>query len=213
MTGARLKAPSPRGRLVIAGTITVMLLLFGACGGGDDEPDASDGEISVTTTEEEPTPTTQPPGSQPEAVQPIVEDLLVRKDEVTGRALRDPDQVLDEDAPIREELAEVFAPDEYDARLAVYEDNAASQTVFEPYNSDHMQATTLIGDVTTVDDDTVEAVVCTVYHYRVSSPSGGEVRDGVANPARVTVLRVDGEWLLGQTEENSSQVCDPEASA
>lgn len=212
MTGSWLRAESRRGRLVTAATVTVALLL-GACSGDDDESEASDGDESVTTTQEEPTSTTQPPGSEPEAVQPIVEDLLVRKDEVTERVLRDPGQILEEDAPVRDELAEIFAPDEYDARLAVYQDNAASQTVFEPYNADHMQATTLIGDVTTVDDDTVEAVICTVYHYRVTGPSGGEVRDGIANPARVTVVRVDGVWLLGQTEENSSQVCDPEAAA
>jgi hypothetical protein len=121
--------------------------------------------------------------------------------------------VIDENAAIREELAGIFAPDEYDARLVVYQDNAANEVVFEPYNSDHIQVSTLVGDLSTVDADTVEGVVCTIYHYRTNGPTGGELKDGVAHPSRVTVVRLEGVWLIQQVDENSSQVCDPEASA
>jgi hypothetical protein len=211
MTKDRQKTRRGPAWVVAVGVALVAALVIVACGGDDDEE--SEDDVSSTTTAEPSSTTTQPPGTELAAVEPIVVDLLERKDEVTERALRDPAQVLDENAAIREELAEIFAPDEYDARLVVYQDNAANEVVFEPYNSDHIQASTLMGDLSTVDEDTVQGVVCTVYHYRTNGPTGGELKDGVAHPSRVTVVRLDGVWLIQQIDENSSQVCDPGASA
>jgi len=196
---------------LVTGAMALALLAVGACSGGDER--GSDGDDSSPPPTESPTTSTQPPGTEPAAVEPIVVDLLGRKDEVTERVLVDPGQVLVEDAPVIDELADIFTPDELDARLDVYRENAANQVAFEVYNADHMQVTTLLGDLSTVDDDTVTAVVCTTYHYRMNGPSGGEVRDGTSNPARVTVIRHDGRWLIQQVDENSTQLCDPAASA
>ena len=197
------------GRVTAA--LALALLAIGACSGSGDD-DASADDPSSATTESPTTTSTQPPGTNPAAVEPIVIDLLGRKDEVTERVLSDPSQVLAEDAPVLDELADIFSPDELDARLAVYKQNAANQVVFTTYNAEHMQVTTLLGDLSTVDPDTVTGVVCTTYHYRMTSPTGGELRDGSSNPATVTVVRHDGRWLIQQVDENSTQLCDPGAS-
>jgi hypothetical protein len=155
---------------LVTAAMALAFLAIGACRGGGDER-GSDDDPSPPTTES-PTTSTQPPGTNPGAVEPIVVDLLTKQDDVIDRILSDPAQVLVEDAPILEELAAIFTPDEVEARLDVYRDNAARQVVFAPYNADDMQVTTLLGDLSTVDDDTVTAVVCTTYHYRMMVVDG-----------------------------------------
>ena len=119
---------------------------------------------------------------------------------------------LDPQEPILAELAEVHAPGEaYDARMRAYRDNARRGLTFEPLNGNPASRTTLVGQLSPIDRNTVEGLLCTVYHYRAVDAEGyGEVIDGLAHPGRVTAVRLDGAWKIQQIDEDDGRVCDPE---
>jgi hypothetical protein len=200
-----------RGRRIAALTLTAGLVVLG-CGDDDGGEDARDD--STTTTEAPSTTTTHPPATDLDAVQPIVEDLLERSDEATAEILADPAQANDPDAPAVRELAEIYTEDVYEELVAVYRDNAEKELVFEPYGSDRMVQTTLVGDLAALDDNRVVGDICNLYHYRSDSPAaGGTLLDGVGQPGQVTAVRVDDIWRLELVGSDETRTCDPEASA
>lgn len=189
--------------------VLVLTLLIG-CGGDASGEDERSSEASTPST-----PTTQPPGTDPEAVRPIVEDLLARLDDVVDRIVRDPSLVAQDDAPVLDELAEVHAPGEaYDARLSTYRRSAEDGIRLVPVNATLTGTTVLTGDLTTVDRDTVEGPLCIHNTYRLVDESGvfGQVMDGVSFAGRVRAIRAEGTWKIQQIDEYSSQSCDPEAA-
>jgi hypothetical protein len=209
------RRPRSAGRWV--GPVAVVLaavLLAGGC--GDDNEAAGREQPSTTTTTSTPTTTTtQPPGTEPAAVEPIVEELLARDDEITDQILRDPSAALEPDSPLLEELAEVHAPGEaYEAMLRTFRRNAESGLRLEPLNAERTATTILAGDIVTIDDDTVEGPLCIVNTYRLLDGDGylREVKDGLAHPGRVTAVRLDGAWKIQQIDVDDSQVCNPEAT-
>jgi hypothetical protein len=209
------RRPPSAGRWV--GPVALVLaamLLAGGC--GDDDEAAGREQRSTTTSTSTPmTTTTQPPGSDPGAVGPIVEDLLHRLDVITDEIVRDPSVVLDPDAPILAELAEVHAPGEaYDARMRTYRENAESGYRLEPLNAERTATTTLMGDLSPVDEATVEGQLCILNTYRALDGSGRlrEVKDGLPHPGRVTAVRLDGVWKIQQIDVDDTQVCDPGAT-
>lgn len=196
------------------GATLAAALMIGACGGDDEQ--AGDDELPSTTAEDQATTTTEPPGTESAAVEPIVVDLLARLDAVTTEIVGDPGAVVNNpDSPTLAELEEIFAPGEaYDAMLSTFRRNADAGLTLEPLNSDDVATTTLTGRLVTIDEETVEGLLCVKNTYRAREPGGyGEVKDGVAHPGRVTAVRIDGVWLIEQVDEDDSQVCDPEASA
>ena len=200
---------------LIAVAVAVPLL---AAGCGDDDEAAGDEQqaTSTTSTSTSTTSTTQPPGTDAAAVGPIIEDLIGRLDEITDEIVRDPSVVLNTDAPVLAELAEVHAPGEaYDAMLATYRRNANSGLTLEPLNADRIATTHLVGSLTTLDVDTVEGALCIVNTYRATDGDGylREIKDGLAHPGLVTAVRVDGVWKVQQVDEDDGQVCDPEREA
>lgn len=194
----------------------VVVLLAAACG---DDGETAGGETSPTTSSSTSTPstaTTQPPGTDTAAVEPIISELLTRLDEITDKIVRDPSLVVDNDAPVLEELAEVQAPGEaYEARVRTYRRNAASGLRLEPLNAEHTRTTFLMGELSTVDTETVEALVCVVNTYRAIDGDGfvREIKDGLAHPGRVTAVRLDGVWKIQQIDVDDTQVCQAEATA
>ena len=207
------REPRSAGRWV--GPVAVVLaavLLAGGC--GDDDEAAGREQPSTTTTTSTPTTTTtQPPGTEAAAVEPIVRDLLDRLDEITDEIIQDPTVVLDPDAPILAEFAEVHAPGEaYDARLRTYRQNADRGLIAEPLNGQRTTTTSMVGHLSTVDQNTVEGPLCILYNYRATDTQGyGEVKDGLAHPGRVTAVRLDGTWKIQQIDVDDTQVCDPGA--
>jgi hypothetical protein len=196
-----------RGRRIAALTLTAGLVVLG-CGDDDGGEDAR--EDSTTTTEGPSTTTTQPPATDLDAVRPIVEELLARSDEVTAEILMDPAVANDPNAPILEELAEIYTEQTYQDLVGVYRRNAETGMVFEPYNSDQMRVTSLAGELTAVDHNKIEGLVCSVYHYRSDSPAaGGTLLDGVAQPGTLRVVRVDGIWQIDLLGNDETQQCEP----
>jgi hypothetical protein len=207
------RGPRSPGRWV--GPVAVVLaavLLAGGC--GDDDEAAGQEQPSTTNTSTPTTTTTQPPGTEPVAVEPIVEDLLARDDEITAEIVRNPSVVLNPDSPILAELAEIHAPGEaYDARLRTYRENAERDLVIEPLNGKPGSTTKLVGALSTVDENTVEGQLCILYNYRAEDAEGFvEVKDGLAHPGRVTAVRLVGVWRIQQIDIDDGQVCNPEAT-
>jgi hypothetical protein len=200
-----------------AGPVAVVLaavLLAGGCG-DDDEAAGREQRSTTTSTSTPTTTTTQPPGTEPAAVEPIVEDLLARDDEITAEIVRNPSVVLNPDSPILAELAEIHAPGEaYEARLRTYRENAERDLVIEPLNGKPRITTNLVGALSSVDENTVEGQLCILYNYRAEDAEGFvEVKDGLAHPGRVTAVRLDGVWKVQQIDIDDGQVCNPEATA
>jgi hypothetical protein len=207
-----LKATRLRRRAVAL--VLVGMLLVGGCG-DDDEAAGQDETTSTTSESRSTTSTTQPPGTDPASVEPIVRDLLARDDEITAQIVRDPSVVLDPDAPILAELAEVQAPGEaYEARLRTYRENAERGLKIEALNGKPGSKTELVGELSTVEQNTVEGQLCILYNYRAEDAAGYvEVKDGLAHPGRVTAVRLDGVWKIQQIDIDDGQVCNPEATA
>lgn len=209
-----------RGRVPVTGVTSVaaVILMFSSalvasgCGGGSSGAE----EAADRATTSELTPTTEPPATDADAVRPLVEDRLARLDGVIDRILRDPSLVLEEDAPVLEELAAVHAPGKaYDARLSTFRENAEAGRHLEPINGRRLITTMLSGDMTMLDRDWVQGPLCIVRSYRVIDGSGvlHEIIDGLANPGRVTAVRQDGVWKIQRIDMDDTQVCDPEPAA
>lgn len=203
-----------RTRVALGAAIVTACLMLGACS-DDGEASGQDERSSTTESTEDSTSTTQPPGTDLDAVEPIIEELLVRLDEVSTEILGDPAAVVnDPESPAMAEFAEIFAEGEaYEARLSTYQSNAASGLTVEPLNATSVTTTRIAGELTTIDEVTVEGPVCIVNTYRMASPGGGETKDGLAHPGHVRAIQVEGEWKLQQIDVDDSRACDPEASA
>lgn len=187
------------------------VVVAGCSGGDNDAASATDTSPHDERSRATSIPsTTQPPGTDPTAVRPIFEDLLAREDDILARLLGDPDQALDPDAPILDELAEILTAEEYEWRIDDVRQNAENQLVFEPLGPEPMWVTTIVSDLAPVDANHVEAYVCTVYHSKSHSPTGGgDIRRGAALVGIARAERVDGRWVLGPSEEDDTQGCDP----
>jgi hypothetical protein len=194
--------------VVAVGVTLVAALMTGACG-GDDEP-AGDDELPSTTAQEQATTTREPPATEPAAVEPIVVDLLTRLDAVTTEIVGDPGvAVNDPESPALAELAEIFAPgDAFNARLDTYRRNAEVGITSKPVNADQVVTTTVVGDLRTVDENSIEGSLCVLNTYRSTGPTGGEVKDHVANPGLVTAVRIDGSWKIQQIDMDDAQLCE-----
>lgn len=205
-----------RGRVPVTGatSFAAVILMFSSalvasgCGGGSSGAE----EAADATTTSEPTPTTEPPATDADAVRPLVEDRLARLDDVLDRIVRDPSLVLEEDAPVLEELAAIHAPGEaYDTRLSTYRENAETGRHLEPINGRRTVTTALTGELTVLDHDQVQGSLCIIRSYRVIDGSGAlrEIVDGLTQRGRVTAVRKDGVWKILRIDVDDSQVCDP----
>jgi len=204
--------PRPRARTRSAAVVVAVCLLLGAC--GDDGEASGEEDDTKTTTTDESTPTTQPPGTDPEAVQPIVEDLVVELGELHDEMGQTPSLVTDPEADVADRLRALYAPtsEDVDRILDAYETHAANGSHYEAIaGGEPTYRTEILGEVQEVDENTVEFYTCTTYHHRlVGSSQGGETLDGMTHPGQGTAKRVDGVWLIEHTVLDDSQAC-PEA--
>lgn len=184
------------------------------CGGGAGADEGASGDPAASPAAQASTATSEPPATRIEAVTPIVEDLLARNAEVSARMLGNPLQALDPEAPVLDDLAEIYTDDVYAQLVGLFRQNAADQLVFEPYGADPMLRTTLVGELAALDDDRVVGEICHLYNLRSTSPAaGGSLLDGVTHPGQVTAVRVDGRWRLELVGSREDQLCDPEGRA
>lgn len=199
-------------RRLVAST-SCALVLVGTVGSCSD--DDNDDEARTTTTDAPATSTTtEPPGTDVAEVQALVEDLIVRLDDVTDQIVRDPTVVNDPDSELVDEFTALYAPEAegLDGSLNAFRQSAAEGTHLEPLNSETTGRTEVTGVLEVIDDDTVKVPVCDVSTYRKLDSSGAVIEyiDGLAQPGEVWAVRADGQWRLERADVFPNTVCTTE---
>lgn len=180
----------------------VAWLLLAACvkDDGPDDSGAGDPDPAVP-----PSPVTlapdEPPATDVAAVQPIVNDLLDRYDELVEEIVTDPSTVGDREGALAGDFLDLFEPGSEFAELSLDEwaewsDTGLSLQPVEEGTA--INLTTIEGIVTPVSEDEVNFVKCTRQNY-VRYDDGEEVvriEDEVL-AGEGTAVRVDGRWHLG----------------
>jgi len=178
--------------------LAVTLLLVAACGGSDD--DGNGGEVGGVEGREAGGAGDAPPGDDLDAVEPLVENLLSEYDDVVNEILADPSLVTDQDSELAQRYLAIYEPDSDAAEsgLDAWAADSEAGVSVEPYDDEHPALTTRIdGPLETVSDDEVTVAACEVRRERVYE--NGQLTEGVPlleDGIEVTVVRVDGEWLL-----------------
>jgi hypothetical protein len=149
--------------------------------------------------------TTEPPGSDSEAVTGYVEELLRRYDDAVATIIVDPAVVRDRSDPVVVEYLDLFEPgsEDADAALAGWADSADAGPTVRPINADTPMITSrLDGDVETVDDDEVGFATCAEHHYQLYDGQGvvQDVVEMVGRAGQGVAVRVDGRWRLRRLE-------------
>lgn len=197
--GDRLNPASsvrPRGAF---GTLFALVLLVAACsddGGGD----AAGSLESESAARQRPT-LTVPPGTDPEAVEPYVDDLLVQYGELVSEIVAEPSVAEDPDDPTVQAFVDLYVPGSEAADNMVEGWVEAGEGVsLQPYNEGQqtLTASLLPGSVETVSDDEVRFLVCTeMRHLYVGEE--GQVTEWTRDSRWLgegTAATVDASWRL-----------------
>jgi len=190
--------------------LLVLVACAAALAGGcsDDDDSAPDEETS--------TPTTQPPGTDPDAVEPIVEDLLARYDEIVNEIMLDQSVVTDRESEIVQDYLGVFEPDSDAAAQALdgWENDTEAGLSFAPSEAGGRAVVSrLDGEVDTVSDDEVRFPTCDEQNFDILDASGG-VTDHVESdelPGEGVAVRVDGQWYLRELTLGDGEGCGIES--
>jgi hypothetical protein len=190
------------------GLVLAAALALGACGGDDDE--SSDPPEDTTDTTSSPTTTAtdeEPPGTDPEAVEPYVQDLLTRYDEITGQIMRDSEAAADTENPLYADLRGLLAPDSEMADAVVQAlssrgERGISQRPYEDAEDAMPVTRSVQGAIETVSADEVSFPLCARYDYRLfdGSEQQIEMSNGRTELSQGVAVRVDGHWVLDRLE-------------
>ena len=192
------------------GSLTLALaaaLVLGACG-GDDDDEASDPPEETTETTSPPTTATdeEPPGTDPEAVEPYIQDLLTRYDEITSQIMADSATAADPENPLYAELRTLLAPDSEMAEAVVQAlsgrgERGISQRPYEETEGALPVARSVHGDLVSVSENEVTFPLCARYEYRLYDGSEQiEMSNGRSELGQGVAVRVEGHWLLDRLE-------------
>jgi hypothetical protein len=202
-------APGHRSLRVLAAA-TVALTLTAACGGDDDE---SADESSATTATTAPATTAasdeEPPGTDPEAVEPYLDALLRRYDEITSQIVADPEIAADGEHDLYTDLRSVMDPnsemtDAIVQALVRRGEQGSSQTALD--DSELPVERAVDGDVETVSPTEVRFPVCNRFNYRITGAGRYEVSDGREERTQGIAVSVDGHWVISRLEGNDDPV-------
>ncbi len=171
-----------------------------ACGSDADAGPAA-GEGDAAGGARAPDRSTEPPGSDTDAVRPYIETLLGRNDRVVNEIVADPSVARDESHPLIEEYLDLYEPGSEPAAdlLGLWVQRADEGLLTRPASDAHPATVSSIdGDLATVSDDEVGFPYCLAQRLVVVGPDGTVQQrvalrlqrgDGVA-------VRVDGRWRL-----------------
>lgn len=187
-------------RAVLLLSLTGLLLLFGACGGGDDDSGsalADAGQPGRGDRVDE----AQPPGTDPQAVQPYIEDLLVRHDEVVNQVVADFSVAEERDDPLIQQFVDLFEPDSAyaEAQIDAWREKHAEGVSVQPFSDDHPAKTSsLDGGIETVSEDEVRFTICDELRHEIYDRDGAllERLPYFDQSGTAVAVRVDGEWRL-----------------
>lgn len=148
---------------------------------------------------------TEPPGSEPDAVRGYVEELLARYDNAVNAIIADPAVVRDRAHPEVQAYLDLFEPGSTvaDDALAGWAESADAGMTVRPLRGDSpMIVSSLDGRVETVGDDEVRFATCADHQYQQHDGLGAvqDVVDMVGRAGEGVAVRVDGEWHLRRLE-------------
>jgi hypothetical protein len=203
----------PGGRQARGGALLALasVVLAAACGGGggagDEGADAAGGGRGGPRLE-------QPAADDPEALEPVLADLLERHDDVVNEVLADPAVARDEDDPLIQEYLSLYSPDSAVPRQVVdsWVADAEAGRVTHPVEAGHPAvAARIVGELRTVSDYEVRFPICSELRYASYDGDGAlvEMVPYREQPGEATAVRVDGQWLLQQVDAFDGQASCP----
>jgi hypothetical protein len=195
---------SGRARAIWLAVLASTMILACCTSSGDDGEGTGDAASEGVSASRR-TQSTEPPGSEPEAVRSYVEALLTGYDDAVNAIITDPDVAHDRTDPTVQGYLEVFEPrSEFaDGALAGWAELADAVVTVRPLRSDSpMIESRLDGQVETVGDDEVSFAMCSDHQYRRYDGQGAlqNVVDMAGRAGEGTAVRVDGEWRLRRLE-------------
>ena len=204
---------APRHRPFRLLATCVALTLAATSCGNDDDPPADEAEEATATTapvERTEVPSDEePPGTEPAAVEPYLDQLLTRYDEVTSQIVGDPEIAADGEHELYADLRALLDPNSEMANAIVQSlvTQGEQGIAIEPYQDAPEPAKrTVDGAVETVSESEVRFPLCTRYSYRLITSSRIEVGDNHDRRSQGTAVRVDGHWRISRLEGNNDLV-------
>lgn len=213
---SRRHAPRRRPALLLA---VLAVLSVAACSGDDDDEASSETTAGGSTTA---APTTaasdeEPPGTDPEAVEPYIQDLLSRYDEVVSQITADAAVAANVEGPLYEDLRSIMAPtsDMTDPIVQALQDRG-EQGVTQRAHGDSVLPVqrSVDGDVQTVSPTEVTFPLCARFNYEFVRSDGQvfQVFEGRSERSQGSAVRVDGHWLINRLDGNEEAVGCEEAA-
>ena len=193
--------------------VVALAVLTGSCTGDDDAAPTSStttaSETRATTSTLDGSTTTQPVGTDLDAVQPVLEDLIDRYDAAVAAVLADPRVADDrETAEVLAYLA-LFTSDSSfaDTALEFWAAEGAQGRFYRPGPRGQMYKSE-IRSVEPASADEVTVSVCSVTSIVIVDEAGTEISaEGGRNAGSVVAVRVDGVWRIRDLTRTPSTDC------
>lgn len=175
---------------------------------------ASTPTTSTSTPTSTGTPVTQPPGTDPGAVKPILESLVDRYDVAVAAVLTDPRVAAVPGSPVVADYLALFSSGSTIPQTALqfWADEGAQGHFYRPGPRGRMYESTVQG-LQTDSPDQVTFVVCSLKSIVIVDSSGKELSaEGGKSAGSVVAVRVEGTWVLRDLTRTSAADCpDPPA--
>lgn len=186
----------------IISVIGVFVLVLAACSGGGSSGDgvrSTTSSLTTSATFREPaTTTTEPPATDGEVLQPVLESLIDRHDEAVAAILTDPRVAGNRGDPVVKTYLDLFVADSEFPSVALehWAGEGAAGRFYRPGPLGRMYDSTVVS-VDVVSDDEVTFEVCTLRSIVIVNGEGAEIgAEGGATGGSITAARVGGRWLL-----------------
>jgi hypothetical protein len=211
--------PARRRRRVAAIALAIAVVLAcGACSGDDDDEAGSDSSSDDASTTAPPTTTSdeEPPGTEPAAVEPYIDELLQRYDEVVSQITSDAAVAANSEDPLYGQLREIMAPESSMTEpiieaLVNRGEQGVSQRAYEDGTLPVQRS--VDGDVTTVSPTEVRFPICARFNYRLyRGDQQFQISQDRTERSEGTALLVDGHWLIDRLEGRDDAVGCEEAA-
>jgi hypothetical protein len=194
-----------RAQPTLAVLVAGAVVLAGCSSSTDNDGDTRGAPSEEGASASPRTRSTEPPGSEPDAVRGYLEELLARYDNAVNAIIADPAVVRDRAHPEVQAYLDLFEPGSTvaDDALAGWAESADAGMTVRPLLGDSpMIVSSLDGRVETVDDDEVSFATCADHQYQQHDGLGAvqDVVDVVGRAGEGVAVRVDGEWRLRRLE-------------
>lgn len=167
---------------------------------------------STTTTASNPPTTAAPPGTDPGAVQPILESLIDRYDLAVAAILADPRVAADSGHQAVVAYLDLFAPDSTfpGTALQFWMGEGTQGHFYRPGPRGQMYVST-VQSVQVDSPNHATFLVCSLKSIVIVDGSGNELSaEGGQSAGSVVAVRVSGTWLLRDLTRSSAADCpDP----